>query len=91
MGDSAVTCDEIIDAETKFNSEETKTIPTNFNERNITCKIQNLYILLVFLLITIALLIVVGISCYLIKYWAKQTHLLPFHDTNSKLKQVLYW
>ena len=39
MGDSAVMCDEIIDAETKVNNEETKTIPTNFNEKNITCKI----------------------------------------------------
>ena len=27
MGDSAITCDEIID-------EETKTVPTNFNEKN---------------------------------------------------------
>ena len=30
-------CDEIIGA-------ETKTISTNFNEKNITCKTQNLYI-----------------------------------------------
>ena len=39
---------EIIDAEAKSNDEETKTIPTNFNEKNITCKIQNFYILLAF-------------------------------------------
>ena len=31
MDDSAIMCDEIIDAEAKLNDEETKTIPTNFN------------------------------------------------------------
>ena len=55
-------------------------------KKNITCKTQNFYILLDFLLITIALLIAVSIYCYLMKYQAKQRHLLPFHDT--KLKQV---
>ena len=72
----------------KSNDKETRSIPTNFNEKNITCKIQNVYILLDFLLITIALLTAVSIYCYLIKYGAKQKHLLPFHDTNNKLKQV---
>ena len=56
MDDSVITCDEIIDVE-----------KTNFNEKNITCKTQNFYILLTFLLITIALLIAVSIYCYLIK------------------------
>ena len=56
MDDSAIMCDEIIDAEAKSNDEETKTIPTNFNEKNISCKIQKFNILLVFLLITIPLL-----------------------------------
>ena len=46
-------------------------------------------ILLTFLLITIALLIVVRICCYLIKYQSKQKILLPFHDTNNELKQVI--
>ena len=58
------TFDEIIES---YN-EETKTIPTNFNEKKPTCKTQNFYILLPFLLITIALLIVVSIYCCLIKY-----------------------
>ena len=40
----------------------------NFNEKKATCKVQNFYILLAFLLITIALLIAVSIYCYLIKY-----------------------
>ena len=57
--------------------------------KNATSKVQNFYILIVFLLITIALLIAVSIYCYLIKYRAKQKHLLPFHDTNNELKQVL--
>ena len=37
MVDLAITCDEIIE----LYDEETKTIPTNFDEKNITCKIQN--------------------------------------------------
>ena len=78
--DSVIMCDEII--------KQTKTIPTNFNEKNITCKIQNF--LLVFLLITIAVLIAVSIYCYLIKYRAKKKHLLPFHVTNNELKEVIY-
>ena len=75
-----ITCDEIM--------EETKTIPTNFHEKNITCKIQNFYILLTFLLITIALLIALSIYCYLIKFRANQKHLLLFHDTNNELKKL---
>ena len=77
-----VICDEVIDADTEAklndktqsNNEETKTVPANFNEKNITCKALNFYISLAFLLIIIALLIAVSIYCYLIKYWAKQKH-----------------
>ena len=56
-----ITCDETIDAdgEAKSNDKETKTIP-----KNIICETKSFYILLVFLLITIALLIVVIIYCY---------------------------
>ena len=53
----------------KSNDEETK---TSFNKKKGTCKTQNFYILVAFLLITIALLIAVSIYCYLIKYRAKQ-------------------
>ena len=56
-----IICDEIIDVK-----------ETNFNEKNVTCKTQNVYILLAFLLITITLLIAVSISCYLIKYRTKR-------------------
>ena len=51
--------------------ENIKTIQTNFNEKNISCKALNFYIILAFLLITIALLIAVSRYCYLIKYQAK--------------------
>ena len=84
MDDLAIMCDEIIDAEAKSNNEET--VPTNFNEKKATCKTQNFYILVAFLLITIAFLKAVSIYCYLINYQAKQKDLLPFHDT--KLKQA---
>ena len=61
MDDSAITCDEIIES---YN-EETKSILTNFDERKATSKTQNLYILLAFLLITIALLIAISIYCFI--------------------------
>ena len=63
---------------------------TSFNEKNAICKTKKFYILLVFLLITIALLVVVSIYCYLMKYKVKQKHLLPFYVTNNELKEVLY-
>ena len=50
---------------------------------------QQSSILLAFLLVATALLIADSIYCYLIKYRAKQKHLLPFHETNNELKQVL--
>ena len=81
LDDSVSTCDDVIESY----DEKTKTIPTNFNEKNITCETQSFNVLLTFLLITIALLIAVNIYCYMIKYRAKQKHLFPFHD--SKLKQ----
>ena len=62
-----VTCGGII--------EETKTIPTNFNEKNIICETKSFYVLLTFLLISIALMIAVSIYFYLIKYKAKKTYI----------------
>ena len=67
-----------------------KTVSTNFKEKKATCKMQIFYILLAFLLITIALLIAVSIYCYLIKYRAKLKHLLLFHDTNKELRKILH-
>ena len=96
IDNSAITFDEImesyeedVDAEVKSN-DETKSISANFNEKKATCKTQNFYISLAFLLITIALLISISIYCYLIKYQAKQKKLLPFQFTNSKLKEIMY-
>ena len=93
MDDSAIMCDEIIelyeedaDVEAKSNDEVKLCNKTNFNEEKVTCKTRNFYILLSFLLITVALLVVVTIHCCLIKYQTKQNKLLPFHDTNNELK-----
>ena len=49
MDYSAIICDEVI----KSYDKEIQTIPTNFNEKKVTCKTRNIYILLAFLLITI--------------------------------------
>ena len=49
------------------------------------------YILLTFILITTALLTGVNIYCYLIKYQAKQKHLLPYHTTNNILYEWYEW
>ena len=81
MDDSVIICDEVI----KSYDEEIKAIPTNFNEKKVTCKTQSFYILLVFLLVTIALLIAVNFYCYLIKNQAK--NVLPFHDPKNKLNK----
>ena len=63
MDYSAIMCDEVMESY----DEETKTIPTNFNEKKEIRKTQNFHIFHVFSLITIALLIAAGIYCYLIK------------------------
>ena len=49
MDDSMITCEEVI----KSYDEKIKTIPINFNEKKVTCKMQSLYLLLAFLLITV--------------------------------------
>ena len=53
MDDLTIICDDVIDS---YN-EEVKIISTNFNEKKVICKTQSFYILLKFLIITIALLI----------------------------------
>ena len=80
MDDSAIMYDEIIE----------ETVPMNLNENKANCKTQNFYILLEFLLTTIALLIAVSIYCYLIKYRGKKNHLLPFHFKNNKLEEIMH-
>ena len=69
MNDSGITCDEIMDmdSEAKSNDEAKRTTRKQklseevLLEKDITCKIQNFYILRVFLLVTIAAMITVGI------------------------------
>ena len=71
MADSAIICDEVIDADAESNDAKLSLKDddkTNFNEKKATCKMQNFYILLAFFSIAIALLIAVSIYCYLIKY-----------------------
>ena len=65
MDDSMIRCDDI------FEEEEIKIITTKFNEKNAICKTQNLYILIAFLLIPIALLMAVSIYSYMIKHKPK--------------------
>ena len=72
-------CDEITE-------EKAKATATNFNAKKVIYKTKIFYILLTFLLITIARLIAVSIYCYLIKYRAKQKHLPCYHT--SKLKEI---
>ena len=75
--------DEVIDACADVESND----KTNFKEKKATCKMQHFYILLAFLLITMALLIAGAFYCYLIKDQAKQ--LLSFHYTINELRKVL--
>ena len=84
MDDSAIMRDEIID------SYKEDAGAKSHDEKKAACKTQNFYILLAFLSITIALLIAVSIYCYLVRYRAKQKHLLPFHVTNNELKEIMY-
>ena len=49
MGGTAIRWDEIIDPDAEVsNNEETKTIPTNFNEKNITVKSKKIFFYLHF-------------------------------------------
>ena len=54
---------------------------------------ETLACIIAFLLIAITLLIAISIYCYLVKYknkkkTNKKQDLLPFFDTNNKLKEV---
>ena len=71
MDDSVTTCDEIIE----------ETVPTNFNEKKAT---QNFYILLVFLLITIALLIAVSIKQNKNFYYHFTTQITNYNNETTK-------
>ena len=74
----------------KLLKKKQKQLQQDLMKKNAICKTKNFYILIGFLLITIALLMAVSIYCYLIKYKTKQKHSLPFNVTNTELKGVLY-
>ena len=81
MDDSVMMCDEVIE----------KTVPTNFNEKKATFKMQNFYNYYNFK-ITAAL---IAEQKYLLPFHntdngLKQKRSLSFHDTNNGLKQVIY-
>ena len=81
---SIITCDETTDA--------TKTVPTKSTLiKSVPTKttLTNFYILLAFLLITVALLLAVSNYCYQIKHRSKQKHLLPSHNTSNKFKKMI--
>ena len=69
------------------NIEETKTIPTTFNQKIVIAETKNLYILLAFLLITLALLRAARMYFSLVK--TKQKHLFSYDIRNNKSKKVL--
>ena len=80
-----IKCDEVIDSHER----ETKTIPTNFNEKKAIRRTQNFYILLALLSAIIALLIAVTTYCFFIKLLTKNKALkLAFHEANKELKEV---
>ena len=78
INDLVVLCDEIL---VEIKSTLIKTIP-------VGCTLTNFYILLAFLLITLALLIAAVIYCYSMKYQAKIKLLLSCHCTISKLNLI---
>ena len=80
-----ITCDEVIDAVAK-SYDETRKI-TSTKTVSVKSPLTNSFILLTFLLITIALLVAISIYCCFIKYRAEQNQKLPYYKT-SKLKEM---
>ena len=60
----------------------------NLNEKNVKCETKKYYILLNFLLTTIALLIAVNIYFSMIKY-KKTDKVVPYYVKSNKLKEFL--
>ena len=85
--DSVITCDEIAEVKTvPTKNTSIITVPTNCISNKSNSK--NFYILLGFLLITITSHSAVIIYCYWIKHRSEQNHLLLYHDTSNKLKEI---
>ena len=64
VGDSVIACDKIIQVTKTIPTKSTssKTVPTSFNDKKVTHKIEDFYILLAFLLITVSLFIMHSIT-----------------------------
>ena len=76
VDDSVTMCNEITETAKGVLTKAvpTKSIPTNFKEKKLVCKMKNFYILPTFLSMTMILLIAFSINCFNIKYQAKQKH-----------------
>ena len=74
IGNLVITCDEI--------REVTKTVPTKIFSISF-------YIFLAFLLITISLLIILSICCFLVKDRLKQEHFLPYYYITNIMKKLV--
>ena len=85
IGDAVFMDDKIIELTKAI---PTKTISKNFNEKKVKCKIENFYISITFLTITIAVLLAVSIYCYLMKHRSKQEHLLSYYGTSNDLREI---
>ena len=90
MDDSAITWGENINAKAKLYDEKTKNVAKKFNDKKKNVKYKISIFLFTFFPVSIidgCLYLLYG---YLIKYQAKQNHLLPFYDTNKELKESMY-
>ena len=102
IGDLEITCDKVIEVIlVPTNMVPTKTVltksiptkpvpvkiyPTHFNEKKVTCKIENFHNLLAFLLVTLLILIIVSIYCYIIKHQPKKEYFLPYYFITNIMK-----
>ena len=84
MDDSVIKYDEINETTktVQIKSIPTKSISTEFNEKEVICKMKNFYFLLAFLLITMILSITISIYFFK-KYCTKQKHFV-LHNANVK-------
>ena len=68
-------------------SQQKMSININYKKN---CKMDNLYILLAFLLMTILLFIIIGVYYYFyhLKHASKQEQILQYYNSNIKLKEI---
>ena len=88
IGDSLITCDEIIEVTKIIPTKTTpsKTVAKNLKEKKVIRKTIFILYFLTFLLFFISTLMIVSIYCCFLKHRSKLKHLLPYHNTRRKLK-----